>query len=512
MVHKEILQEFKLNMEEGNTAAGSDHEKATEENLKRPAPSKDAKNSRKKTKTEHVHLPTSDVRSNYHRIFETIFNGCQKSIATKHFRNVCIEDCVLVSRSINNPFGPNYREVRGIESMVEYVDTSLEAIPDCIFAILDTKFFRKPQAESMIISSYTVNGRIIYTIDSLDTEDIEDIDSAISGLQMLYQGGCGTGATDAVDAAHIVCSKVESAVSKEADKSSSKIGHSTSASDALYSFVYQPAAADTLTSRGSSFPTLNPSAGANGAASGNSVEPFDYSLKFTSTGASLFEASSNSEDNEDDDLALLGIGAATAGIAGIKARPATSNPTGVEVSVESKLRANTSAISLLADSSSDRIHQRLLTSASEDSNSGVTSSGASSSGSSTGASSSSTSFTNGTSMATATAMITLPKVHPEGIVMPTLSLSDISSTGSAAATTSIANANSIASISKEAFWNKHRSNVMIVKEQATFCLKERVPIGKQVYKVKGTLTLHLNADKKVKRIELLNSFDTSMHR
>jgi hypothetical protein len=65
---------------------------------------------------------------------------------------------------------------------------------------------------------------------------------------------------------------------------------------------------------------------------------------------------------------------------------------------------------------------------------------------------------------------------------------------------------------KEAFWLKHRSNVMIVKEQAKFCLKEKIPIGRQVYKVKGTLTLHINCDKKVRKIELLHSFDTSMHK
>lgn len=479
MVDKEAHGILEAKMEETDTPQDSDQEKTTtgdspDKSLKRPAPTKDVKNSRKKPKTEHVHLPASDVRSNYHRIFETIFNGCQKSIASKHFRSVCIEDCILVSRSINNPFGPNYREVRGIDSMVEYVDTSLEAIPDCIFAILDTKFFRKPQAESMIISSYTVNGRIIYTIDSLDTEDIEDIDSAISGLQMLYQGGCGAGTTEAEDAAHIVCSKVESAVSKESEKPVSKLGHSNSASDALYSFVYQPAKTEAIATASSSFPPLSSvSTGTSGTTTssssapsgGSPVEPFDYSLKFTSTGASLFEPGSSADDNEEEDLELLGISASTAGIAGIKAKSANPSPeTRPDVSAETKLRASTSAISLLADSSSDRINQRLQSLQSED-----------------------------TSLASS--VVTVPKVRPDGIILPSLSVSDMSSTAS-----------------KEAFWNKHRSNVMIVKEQATFCLKERVPLGKQVYKVKGTLTLHLNADKKVKRIELLNSFDTSMHR
>jgi hypothetical protein len=62
------------------------------------------------------------------------------------------------------------------------------------------------------------------------------------------------------------------------------------------------------------------------------------------------------------------------------------------------------------------------------------------------------------------------------------------------------------------FWLKHRSNVMIVKESAKFCLKEKIPAGRQVYKVKGTMTLTINSDKRIRRIELLHSFDTSMHR
>jgi hypothetical protein len=56
-----------------------------------------------------------------------------------------------------------------------------------------------------------------------------------------------------------------------------------------------------------------------------------------------------------------------------------------------------------------------------------------------------------------------------------------------------------------------RSNVMIVKEKASFSLKERVPLGQQVYRSKGTLTLYVGADNMIRKIELFNAFDTSMH-
>lgn len=505
---------------------------------------------RKKAKSEHVHLPASDVRSNYHRIFEMIFNGCPKSVAAKNFRSICSEDCVFVSKSINNPFGPNYREVRGVSSMVEYVDAALEAIPDCIFAILDTKFFRKPQNESVIISSYTVNGRMIFTVDTLDTEDVEDIDSAISGLQvrsvrkphlklliilksslpfrfvqMLYQGRCGSGdAQDISEAAQIICDNVGKSAAAAAIKKEKEEQLTTGRDDPLYSFVYQPTAneaaaaaamiASTVSSRHSPVPAVptavplplpapkiantmpmdaltilshsadgyttggTASVGVSLTNSGNvspfnisssappvpvpvaRVAPFDYSLKFTSTGASLFEPSGDSDGEEP--LENMGI------------HPVTSD--GVSLSSAgrkslSKHASNsTSTISMLANSSSERINQRILT-------------------------------TNHN-----TVTLGQPRPSAQGTTSP-----DMLSTSSSSVNLNNLCVTEMSTACKD-FWQKQRSNVMIVKEQAKFCLKERVPLGKQIYKVKGTLTLTLNADKKVKRIELLNSFDTSMHR
>lgn len=314
---------------------------------KRSAPPlKDAtKSCRKKSKSENVHLPASDVRSNYHRIFETIFNGCQKAVATKHLKSMCTDDCVMVIRSVNNPFGPNYRELRGIESMVEYVDTALEAIPDCIFAITDSKFFRKPQNESIIISSYTTNGRMIYTIDTLNSEDVEDIDSAISGLQMLYQGSCGAEASAQDETVQLVCQQVESAVSKIEASNPSKTG-SAKPTDALYSFVYAGHPVDTLAaaaavtekSSGSNTTAVSPASIARSSLSAIpaaavvvppartvTVEPFDYRAKFSETGASLFEPALPLGEEEEDDLFNLEIKAATAAATAAAAAAASSS-------------------------------------------------------------------------------------------------------------------------------------------------------------------------------------------
>jgi len=142
-----------------------------------------SKSSRKKLKTDHLVLPVSDVRTKYPRIFESIYNGCYKSFAVRQFRKMCLEDCVMVVRSQHNPFGADYMEIHGIESMVEYIDTFIESVPDCIFSITETKFYRKPKYQSMVISSYTINGRAIYSIEAMEAaEDDEDISGAISGL------------------------------------------------------------------------------------------------------------------------------------------------------------------------------------------------------------------------------------------------------------------------------------------------------------------------------------------
>mmetsp|Transcript_62403 Transcript_62403/g.122759 ORF Transcript_62403/g.122759 Transcript_62403/m.122759 type:complete len:529 (+) Transcript_62403:3-1589(+) len=506
---------------------------------KRPAPLlKDAtKFSRKKNRSENAHLPASDVRSNYHRILETIFNGCQKAEATKHFKSICSDDCVMISRSVNNPFGPNYRELRGIESMVEFVDTSLEAVPDCIFAITDSKFFRKPQNESMIISSYTVNGRMIYTVDRLESEDVEDIDSAISGLQMLYQGGsCGGAEAEAVQ---FVCNQVESAASKIGTTNTGGIRNlqndpAPTPADALYAFVYNTATASQqlsgsstsatyaggcagmeasrapnplpisaladAASRAQCIPTPPPAVVFSAPSQNTTqptqpapppappavVEPFDYSMKFTNTGASLFEPSIPNSD-EDDDIEEMGrrvaaaAGAVAGGISGggmsnlasmtaSLINPVKEESFGIGVSSSSGLATVNATGELRANSSNGSLHSAPMNS---------------SNGISPTALPSFNSTSNSTSTSTGL---------PDSNSSLNLSLADLSLPG------------------KDSFWLKNRSNVMIVKEAAKFCLKEKIPLGQQVYKVKGTLTLQINSEKKVRKIELLHSFDTSMHR
>lgn len=407
---------------------------------------------RKRTKTENSQLPSNDIRCNYHRIIETIFNGCQKSIATEHFKSICADDCVLVSNSTHNPFGPNYRELRGIESMVEYVETALEAIPDCIFAITDSKFFRKAQNESMVIASYTVNGRMIYTIDALNGEDIEDIDSAISGLQMLYQGSCGDNNTEA-EAAKLVCEKMESAVSK-IELSSSKSGNGSSVStDSLYSFINPPPPPAT-TAVPLPMSALADAASIAHAASSSklsTVEPFDYSAKFTKTGRSLFESASAPPDEEESALAEQCIRsvAAAAEVAAGRLSPdahtqtSTTDPGG----------GGSSSESVHSSEDGDNTMQRV---------------------------------------ASETALIDSAETTTSTINM---ALSDLNAA------------------SKGSFWLKQPScgNVMIVKENAKFCLKEKIPPSRQEYKVKGTMTLLINSDKKVRRIELMHCFDTSKH-
>ena len=141
--------------------------------------------------------------------------------------------------------------------------------------------------------------------------------------------------------------------------------------------------------------------------------------------------------------------------------------------------SNTSTISMLANSSSERINQRMVN--------GNTTSTAAAASSTNGAAASAAGGHQG---------------HAVGLSLHSAPPSSSNLVGLSG---------EMSTACKE-FWQKQRSNVMIVKEEAKFCLKERVPLSKQIYKVKGTLTLHLNAEKKVKRIEMLNSFDTTMHR
>jgi hypothetical protein len=468
------------------------------------------------------------VRSNYHRTLETVFNGCHKTIAVKHFKAMCSEDCVMVIRAVNNPFGPNYREMRGIESMVEYVDTALEAVPDMIFAITDSKFFRKPQNESMVISSYTANGRMIYTIDTLNSEDVEDIGSAISGLQMLYQGGSGADASAEDATVQLVCDRVESAVSKleasNANNSTNNSGPTTAASngvgsEALYSFIYStnnnniiPGGDDKTSSKSadtpgssinsdSSIPPISSLADAVAsqdnpvpAVRAVTVEPFDYSAKFSQTGASLFDPSSamgalgvSEGDDDDDDLADIGLNTAAAALG--------TRPPFCCVTVDfllsltpryAVLAVGETLVTTLGSASTDTVVLK-------EEGGGLTLRPIPSAASLL----SLTPPLSGLNLAGGAPLLAqLSHLHPGGALQSsTVTLPDAQATTAG-----------------QDFWLKHRSNVMIVKESAKFCLKEKIPAGRQVYKVKGTMTLTINSDKRIRRIELLHSFDTSMHR
>lgn len=148
-------------------------------------------NGKKAKKADPSLFIPEDIRRIIPQMFENIFNGLVKDQVAETFKQICADNFVIVTRSMDNPFGPNYREVQGHASCVAFADIIIEAVPDIVFTVVDSKFYKKPKNESVIVSSYTTHGHMLYAFDTTDVEDPDDIDGAVDGLQLLFKGSTG---------------------------------------------------------------------------------------------------------------------------------------------------------------------------------------------------------------------------------------------------------------------------------------------------------------------------------
>jgi hypothetical protein len=112
-------------------------------------------------------IPLNDVRRSYPRMIEAILNRGLEDCESK-LRNICTADAdsfLLVLSAIEkvNPFGPVYQEVHGIGAASRYLNAYLSAIPDAVFAISESKFFKRlPGSE--IHCNFTFSGSVIHRI------------------------------------------------------------------------------------------------------------------------------------------------------------------------------------------------------------------------------------------------------------------------------------------------------------------------------------------------------------
>lgn len=59
-----------------------------------------------------------------------------------------------------------YIIVKGINSMVEFIDAYITALPDGLLTVLNSKIIFKDNSESEVISDFTYNGTCCYAVDT----------------------------------------------------------------------------------------------------------------------------------------------------------------------------------------------------------------------------------------------------------------------------------------------------------------------------------------------------------
>lgn len=135
-------------------------------------------------------IPLNDIRRTYPRLVEALLNRGQVDDIESKLSSICINDSsfLLIINAIEkeNPFGPIYQEIHGIQAASRCINAYFSAIPDSVFAILDSKFYKRSTG-SEIHCNYSFSGSIIHRIVIEDIEQTMDINNAIVGLQTLAQ-------------------------------------------------------------------------------------------------------------------------------------------------------------------------------------------------------------------------------------------------------------------------------------------------------------------------------------
>lgn len=180
------------------------------------APSSSSSKVKQKTKKKSNQLvqetiPLNDIRRTYPRLIETIMNRGQVEDCENKLSSICVKDSsfLLIISAIEreHPYGPIYQEIHGIEAAAKCINAYFSAIPDSVFAIVDSKFYKKPIG-SEIHCNFSFSGSVIHRIVIEDIEQMNDISNAILGLQTLAQVAIDreylptTGSTDTTKEQH----------------------------------------------------------------------------------------------------------------------------------------------------------------------------------------------------------------------------------------------------------------------------------------------------------------------
>eukprot|EP00981_Chlorochromonas_danica_P008028 scaffold1945_cov181-Ochromonas_danica.AAC.23 len=182
--------------------------------------SKNKKRKRNLQELKAETIPLNDARRSYPRIFATMMNRCQtEDIA---HRLSAIADTqnfifILQNKDIHDHICPKYRELRGIDCTSRFLGILFQTTPDSIFVMKDYQFYKK-STSSQIHCNFELTGSSIYQMVIQNaTCIVQSIQSIASSVTL----GVASASVDTLDSGIIHTCKDLSLGSYSVDRSES---------------------------------------------------------------------------------------------------------------------------------------------------------------------------------------------------------------------------------------------------------------------------------------------------
>lgn len=135
------------------------------------------------------YAPFRENKKSIARVFVDAFNTGNFKHLSNCLKAFCTPDCILVESfiGVNNPFGPDFRELHGLNAILEYLHTIMNLVPDAVFDLHESRIrVRSKSGENTIVSRYTFSGTKLFDF-TIEQENVQQIDPTITRVESKLQ-------------------------------------------------------------------------------------------------------------------------------------------------------------------------------------------------------------------------------------------------------------------------------------------------------------------------------------
>lgn len=133
-------------------------------------------------------VPLNDIRRTYPSVFASLTSRAGLEEMRAQFSKIVAGDdftFVVTTLEGENPFGPVYREMKGLEAAIKFMSAYFQAVPDCIVHHTNLQFFKRKNGESVLKTDFTIAGCMAFKVVVDNADQVDDFKSAVEGLQGL---------------------------------------------------------------------------------------------------------------------------------------------------------------------------------------------------------------------------------------------------------------------------------------------------------------------------------------